>query len=216
MTRPGPGRLLGLGVPRLARHRLPDRTPAAAAGSSATPTRFDTVELNTTFYRLPTTTAVEHWAEQAPAGFVYAVKLGAFGSHRMKLRDAASWLPNHLDRVGRLGPALGPTLVQLPPRWRRNVATARRVPRARAVARCGGRSSCATRRGCTTTCTRRSPATAPRCASTTCSRITRGCAPPTGPTCASTARTPTHGEVRRPLRRPATVAPGRTARRVGR
>ena len=29
--------------------------------------------------------------------------------------------PNHLDRVERLGPALGPTLVQLPPRWKRNV-----------------------------------------------------------------------------------------------
>jgi uncharacterized protein YecE (DUF72 family) len=51
---------------------------------------------------------------------MYAVKLGQFGSHRMKLRDAASWLPNHLDRVERLGLALGPNLVQLPPRWRRN------------------------------------------------------------------------------------------------
>jgi uncharacterized protein YecE (DUF72 family) len=35
----------------------------------------------------------------------------------MKLRDAESWLPNHIDRARRLGPALGPTLVQLPPRW---------------------------------------------------------------------------------------------------
>ena len=51
---------------------------------------------------------------------MYALKLGQFGSHRMKLRDAASWLPNHLDRAERLGPALGPTLVQLPPRWKRN------------------------------------------------------------------------------------------------
>jgi uncharacterized protein YecE (DUF72 family) len=83
--------------------------------------RFDTVELNTTFYRLPTATTVEHWAAQAPPGFVYAVKLGAFGSHRMKLRDGPRWLPNHLDRVRRLGAALGPNLVQLPPRWKRNV-----------------------------------------------------------------------------------------------
>jgi uncharacterized protein YecE (DUF72 family) len=83
-------------------------------------TLFDTVELNNTFYRLPPPSTVEHWAEQAPPGFIYAVKLGAFGSHRMKLRDAASWLPNHLDRVERLGPALGPTLVQLPPRWKRD------------------------------------------------------------------------------------------------
>jgi uncharacterized protein YecE (DUF72 family) len=83
-------------------------------------TLFDTVEINNTFYRLPPATTVEHWAEQAPDGFAYALKLGQFGSHRMKLRDAASWLPNHVDRAERLGPALGPTLVQLPPRWKRN------------------------------------------------------------------------------------------------
>jgi uncharacterized protein YecE (DUF72 family) len=39
----------------------------------------------------------------------------------MKLKDSASWLPNHLDRTQRLGKAEGPTLVQLPPRWKRNV-----------------------------------------------------------------------------------------------
>jgi uncharacterized protein YecE (DUF72 family) len=81
---------------------------------------FDSVEINNSFYRLPTEAAVEGWAAQAPPGFVYALKLGSFGSHRMKLRDAASWLPNHLDRVDRLGKAAGPTLVQLPPRWKRN------------------------------------------------------------------------------------------------
>lgn len=84
-------------------------------------TLLDTVEINNTFYRLPSPAAVEAWAEQAPTGFTYACKLGAFGSHRMKLRDAPSWLPNHLDRLARLGPSAGPTLVQLPPRWRRNV-----------------------------------------------------------------------------------------------
>ena len=83
-------------------------------------TMFDTVELNTTFYRLPSVKTVEDWAAQAPPGFVYAVKLGSFGTHRMKLKDAASWLPNHLDRLDRLGPSAGPTLVQLPPHWRRN------------------------------------------------------------------------------------------------
>jgi uncharacterized protein YecE (DUF72 family) len=82
---------------------------------------FDTVELNNTFYRLPPPETVDQWAAQAPSGFTYALKLGQFGSHRMKLRDAASWLPNHLERAGRLGPSLGPTLVQLPPRWKRNV-----------------------------------------------------------------------------------------------
>jgi uncharacterized protein YecE (DUF72 family) len=83
-------------------------------------TLFDTVEINNTFYRLPPASTVEAWSAQAPAGFLYAVKLGQFGSHRMKLRDAGRWLPNHLDRVERLGAHLGPTLVQLPPRWRRD------------------------------------------------------------------------------------------------
>ena len=84
-------------------------------------TLFDTVELNSTFYRLPAPSTVEKWAAAAGPDFVYAVKLGAFGTHRMKLRDAATWLPNHLDRVERLGARLGPTLIQLPPRWKRNV-----------------------------------------------------------------------------------------------
>ncbi len=84
-------------------------------------TVFDTVELNATFYRLPAPATVQRWAERAPDGFTYSLKLGQFGSHRMKLRDAESWLPNHLDRIDRLGPSLGPTLVQLPPRWRRDL-----------------------------------------------------------------------------------------------
>ena len=108
-----------MGVPRLARCRLPEALPQREWFGAYT-ARFDTVEINNTFYRLPPVTTVDRWRVQAPPGFVYALKLGAFGSHRMKLRDAASWLPNHLDRATRLGPALGPTLVQLPPRWRRN------------------------------------------------------------------------------------------------
>lgn len=84
--------------------------------------RFDTVEINSTFYHLPSESTIDGWAAQAPPGFIYAVKVGQFGSHRMKLRDAASWLPNHVSRVERLDVTLGPNLVQLPPHWRRNVA----------------------------------------------------------------------------------------------
>jgi uncharacterized protein YecE (DUF72 family) len=82
---------------------------------------FDTVELNATFYRLPQASTVERWRDAAPQGFVYSVKLGGFGSHRMKLRDAESWLPRHVETFDLLGSTLGPTLVQLPPRWRRDV-----------------------------------------------------------------------------------------------
>lgn len=83
--------------------------------------RFDTVEINNTFYRLPLRSTVEHWEAQAPPDFVYAVKVGQYGSHRRKLRDAPVWLANHLDRVDRLGAHLGPNLLQLPPRWGRDV-----------------------------------------------------------------------------------------------
>ena len=83
---------------------------------------FDTVEINATFYRLPTETAVDGWADAAPPGFSFAVKVGQFGTHRKKLIDPAPWLERHLERARRLGPHLGPNLVQLPPRWKRNTA----------------------------------------------------------------------------------------------
>jgi uncharacterized protein YecE (DUF72 family) len=83
--------------------------------------RFSTVELNATFYRLPSVETVEHWREQAPGGFRYAVKVSQFATHRRKLREPSSWVPNHLDRVERLGAHLGPNLLQLPPRWHRDV-----------------------------------------------------------------------------------------------
>ena len=50
------------------------------------------------------------------------MKVGQFGTHRMKLRDPAGWLGRHLERARRLGPHLGPNLFQLPPRWRRDVS----------------------------------------------------------------------------------------------
>jgi uncharacterized protein YecE (DUF72 family) len=82
--------------------------------------QFDTVEINNSFYRLPSPEAADAWGRQAPPGFVYAVKLGQFGSHRKKLIDPEPWLAHHLDRVRRLGDHLGPNLVQLPPRWKRD------------------------------------------------------------------------------------------------
>jgi uncharacterized protein YecE (DUF72 family) len=83
---------------------------------------FATVELNATFYRLPSVETVEHWRAQAPPGFRYAVKVSQFATHRRKLNEPSSWVPNHLDRVERLGAHLGPNLLQLPPRWHRDVA----------------------------------------------------------------------------------------------
>ena len=79
--------------------------------------RFDTVELNSTFYRLPDPETVRQWRLRAPAGFRYAVKMSRYGTHRKHLREPASWVGTFVDRIGGLGDALGPVLVQLPPRW---------------------------------------------------------------------------------------------------
>ncbi|HVW31882.1 MAG TPA: DUF72 domain-containing protein, partial [Acidimicrobiia bacterium] len=84
--------------------------------------RFSTVELNSTFYRLPTADTVARWAKQAPEGFVYSVKVGQFGTHRKRLKDPAGWLGRHVERIEGLGPHLGPNLAQLPPRFRRDPA----------------------------------------------------------------------------------------------
>jgi uncharacterized protein YecE (DUF72 family) len=98
----------------------PDRAPART-WFALYAASFDTVELNSTFYRLPAASTVDGWAAQAPPGFCFAVKVGQFGTHRMKLRDPTGWLDRHLERARRLGAHLGPNLFQLPPRWRRDV-----------------------------------------------------------------------------------------------
>lgn len=81
---------------------------------------FDTVELNNTFYRLPTETAFDSWREAVPRGFTFAVKGSRFITHRIKLKDAMRGLSNFMPRAARLGETLGPFLWQLPPRWKVN------------------------------------------------------------------------------------------------
>lgn len=80
--------------------------------------RFDAVELNNTFYRLPTARAVAGWRAQAPPGFLFAVKMSRFATHLKRLLDPRPVLRVFLRRMERLGPSLGPVLVQLPPGWR--------------------------------------------------------------------------------------------------
>lgn len=79
--------------------------------------RFDTVEINSTFYGLPEPETVDGWRERAPDGFVYAVKFSRYGSHMKKLKNPEETIPNFLSAVDRLRDHLGPVLVQLPPRW---------------------------------------------------------------------------------------------------
>jgi len=81
---------------------------------------FNTVELNNSFYRLPTTEAFDAWREATPPNFVFAVKASRFLTHNKKLKDPRQALDNLLPRAAHLGPKLGPILFQLPPHWRVN------------------------------------------------------------------------------------------------
>ncbi len=82
---------------------------------------FDTVEINNSFYRLPSAAAFTAWRQQAPPDFVYAVKASRFLTHMKKLRDPGEPLERFFERVRCLGPALGPVLYQLPPHWQVNL-----------------------------------------------------------------------------------------------
>ena len=81
---------------------------------------FDTVEINNTFYQLPTADTVGRWRERTPPGFLYAVKFSRYGSHLKKLDDPQDTIGPFCERLAPLAPHLGPVLVQLPPNWRVN------------------------------------------------------------------------------------------------
>jgi uncharacterized protein YecE (DUF72 family) len=83
---------------------------------------FDTLELNNSFYRLPTIEAFECWRDSTPKNFVFAVKASRFITHNKKLQDPEHALDNLLPRAEHLGNKLGPILFQLPPKWKINAA----------------------------------------------------------------------------------------------
>lgn len=79
--------------------------------------RFTTVELNASFYRLPTPTMVERWSALTPPGFVFAVKAWRVITHERRLEDCQELLAQFLGRIEPLGAKAGPVLFQLPPRF---------------------------------------------------------------------------------------------------
>jgi uncharacterized protein YecE (DUF72 family) len=81
---------------------------------------FSTVELNNSFYHLPSEKAFANWRDSSPQGFCYAVKVSRFITHIKKLRDVEEALEKFLDRAKLLGGKLGPLLYQLPPGLHRN------------------------------------------------------------------------------------------------
>jgi uncharacterized protein YecE (DUF72 family) len=83
---------------------------------------FQTCELNTTFYRLPTPEAVDGWRKGTPARFVFAVKGSRYLTHVKRLKEPAEGLRRFFEVVGRLRGKLGPVLWQLPPQMKPDLA----------------------------------------------------------------------------------------------
>lgn len=80
--------------------------------------RFDTTEINYSFYHLPLAKTFEKWAAQTPDKFVFAVKVSRYITHILRLEGVREAWEKFLDRASHLGGKLGPLLLQLPPSFR--------------------------------------------------------------------------------------------------
>jgi uncharacterized protein YecE (DUF72 family) len=83
---------------------------------------FDTVEINASFYRLPTRAAAQHWVDVTPREFTFAVKSSRYLTHIRRLREVAPGVARLRERLEPLERAgkLGPILWQLPERFPRD------------------------------------------------------------------------------------------------
>jgi uncharacterized protein YecE (DUF72 family) len=87
--------------------------------------RFDTVELNNSFYMLPKEESFAAWAARTPEGFCFAVKMSRYLTHIKKLADPGEPVERFLSRAQALGSKLGPVLIQLPPTMTEDVGRLR-------------------------------------------------------------------------------------------
>jgi uncharacterized protein YecE (DUF72 family) len=83
--------------------------------------RFSTVEVNNSFYRIPSDRVLAGWAEQVSPGFRFVMKASRRITHNARLKDEDGSLTYFLRAVNPLGPRLGPTLFQLPPTFKKDV-----------------------------------------------------------------------------------------------
>ena len=84
---------------------------------------FPTVELNNSFYRLPSENAFTNWYDSSPADFAFAVKVSRFITHIKRLKNSEEAVDNFVKRAIILDEKLGPLLYQLPPSLHRNDET---------------------------------------------------------------------------------------------
>jgi uncharacterized protein YecE (DUF72 family) len=85
-------------------------------------TRFNGVEIDSTFYRMPTPKALDAWVSATPESFRFAIKASQKITHRERLAVPSESLSYFLDLLPRLGARLGVVLYQLPPFFRQDLA----------------------------------------------------------------------------------------------
>jgi uncharacterized protein YecE (DUF72 family) len=83
--------------------------------------RFSTVEINYTFYRMPTAKLVNGWAAQVPDEFRFTLKAPRRITHDRRLRDVADPVRAFCEAAAELGPRLGALLFQLPPNFKKDL-----------------------------------------------------------------------------------------------
>ncbi|HEX7971775.1 MAG TPA: DUF72 domain-containing protein [Thiobacillus sp.] len=86
---------------------------------------FRTVEINNTFYRMPTTALLQAWADEVPADFRFVLKAPQRITHLARLQDADETVATLLDVAATLQQRLGALLFQLPPNLKKDVARLR-------------------------------------------------------------------------------------------
>jgi uncharacterized protein YecE (DUF72 family) len=85
-------------------------------------TRFPTVEINNTFYRMPRENVIADWASQVPDTFTFAVKASQRITHHARLKPESKDLVDYLlKNTAGLGDKLGPVLFQLPPNMKKDL-----------------------------------------------------------------------------------------------
>lgn len=82
---------------------------------------FRSVEINNTFYRMPTEKLLAQWSSQVNSGFSFALKASQRITHRKRLRECAEELQYFMRAATVLGARLGPTLFQLPPNLKKDL-----------------------------------------------------------------------------------------------
>jgi uncharacterized protein YecE (DUF72 family) len=82
---------------------------------------FSTVEINNSFYRLPSPEVFKSWRKDSPDDFLFVVKASRFITHNKKLLDPKESIKRFFANVKYLREKLGPILFQLPPVWKKNV-----------------------------------------------------------------------------------------------